>query len=310
VIKPDVDIARLTELLQKQLGQPPTDLAPIESGQIAAVYSFDSGGEGYVVRLSTEQHAESVKKDQFIAKMLAPTPIPVPPVLHTLKMDDLHVGISPRFSGVQLDQLPRWEYLGLIPAMIESLDDIRRVDISSTEGYGYFDGKGIGPSASWPEYLLGIQNEQSEGTFYGRWHHLFDETFMDRDYFDHVHGKMAALMEFCPPERYLVHSDYGWDNVLAQDGEITAVLDWANALLGDFLYDVAWMDIYSPELDLRAQFKEHFHGQGVPVENYEQRVLAYQCHISLESQMYTTMTNRPKDYKWICDRISFLLERG
>jgi hypothetical protein len=88
------------------------------------------------------------------------------------------------------------------------------------------------------------------------------------------------------------------------------VLDWANELIGDFLYDVAWMDIYSPELDLRLQFKEHFRQRRVPVDDYERRVLAYQLHISLESQMYTSMTNRPVDYKWICDRTNYLLERG
>jgi len=310
VIKPDVDIARLTELLQEQLGQPPTDIPPIESGQMAAVFSFENGDKAYVVRLSTEQHAESLKKDRFMVKMLAATPIPTPPVLLALKMDDLHIGISPRLPGLQLDKLPPQEYLNLIPAIIESLDDIRQVDISSTRGHGYFNGEGICPSTSWPDYLQGIQNEHPEGAFYGKWHHFFDDTFMDREYFERVHKHMAALMELCPTERYLVHSDYGWDNVLAQNGKITAVLDWANALQGDFLYDVAWMDIYSPELDLRSQFKEHFQERGVEVLNYEQRVLAYQLHISLESQLYCTRVDRPKDYKWICDRTDLLLERS
>jgi hygromycin-B 4-O-kinase len=310
VIKPRVDIARLTELLRQQFGRRPTKLAPIESGLTATVYSFENGGDRYVIRIATDEHAESLKKDGFVNKMVASTNIPVPPVLHSGAIDNLHYAIAPKLPGVQLDQLPRDEYLRLIPAMIENLDDIRRIDVSSTRGYGYFDGKGVGPSASWPEYLLGIQDEQPEGTFYGKWHHLFDETFMDREYFESVHARMAALMKFCPPERYLVHSDYGWDNVLAENGKITAVLDWANALFGDFLYDVAWMDIYSPELDLRGQFKEHFREQRVQVDHYEQRVLAYQCHISLESQMFCTMTNGLENYEWICDQTNYLLERG
>ncbi|NQW16494.1 MAG: aminoglycoside phosphotransferase family protein [Chloroflexi bacterium] len=310
MIKPTVDIDWLTELLRDQFGQSPANLAAIESGLIASVFSFEIDGKGFVIRIATAQHAESLKKDQFIAGMLSPTAIPVPIVLHTGTMDDLHFAIAPKLPGVQLDQLPRQEYLNLVPAMIENLDDIRLVDVNSTQKYGYFDGEGVGPSESWPEYLLGIKDEQPEGTYYGKWHHLFNETFMDREFFDHVHNRMAALMEFCPSDRYLVHSDYGWDNVLAQDGKITAVLDWANALLGDFLYDVAWMDIYSPELDLRTQFKEHFRLHGVQVDNYEQRILAYQLHISLESQMFCSMMDGLDNYKWICDRTNYLLERG
>ena len=310
MIKPNVDIARLTEILYDQFGQPPANLAPIESGLTASVFSFDCGGEGYVIRIATKEHAESLRKDGFIADLVISTDIPVPSVLHMGVMDDLHYAIAEKLPGVQLDRLPRNEYLKLIPALIENLDDIRQVDIGATPGYGYFDGRGVGPSASWPEYLLSIKDEQPEGTFYGKWHHLFDETFMDREYFDHVHKKMAALMEICPPDRYLIHSDYGWDNVLAEDGKITAVLDWANALFGDHLYDVAWMDLYSPELDLRAQFKEHFRKEVVQVNYYEQRLMAYQCHISLESQMFCAMMNRPADYRWICNRTNYLLERG
>ena len=93
-------------------------------------------------------------------------------------------------------------------------------------------------------------------------------------------------------------------------GRIAAVLDWANALFGAPLYDVAWMDLYSPELDLRAQFKEHFRKEVVQVNYYEQRLMAYQCHISLESQMFCAMMNRPADYRWICNRTNYLLERG
>ena len=44
---------------------------------------------------------------------------------------------------------------------------------------------------------------------------------------------------------YLLHGDYGFDNVLVDQGKISGVLDWANAKYGDFLYDVAWLDFWS-----------------------------------------------------------------
>lgn len=46
-------------------------------------------------------------------------------------MDDLHFAIATKLPSVQLDKLPRQEHLSLLPAMIESLDDIRRVDVNT-----------------------------------------------------------------------------------------------------------------------------------------------------------------------------------
>ena len=106
MIKPEVDITRLIELLHDQFGQPPTNLAPIESGLTATVYSFENGGDSYVIRIATDEHAESLKKDGFVAEMVASTDIPVPPVLYTGTMGNLHYAIAPKLPGVQLDQMP------------------------------------------------------------------------------------------------------------------------------------------------------------------------------------------------------------
>ena len=298
MIKPAIDLAQITGLLHDLFDQPPTAIQPIGSGQIARVFSFQTTGQVYVIRFVTGEHAPSLAKDQFIADRLAPTGIPVPPVTHTGTFNEFHFAIAPKYPGVQLDQLEKSDYLNLAPAMIENLDQIHQVDIRDTQNYGYFDGYGIGPSAAWPEYLLTA-----------KWNPKYDDSFLDRVFFDHVYDQMNARLQYCPSERYLVHADYGWGNVLAEDGKITAVLDWANALFGDFLYDVAWLDLGSPELDLRARFKRYYQEQNRQIENYEQRIVCYQCHVSLEAQLWYATSDQPKMFEWMRDRTLHLLNR-
>ena len=50
---------------------------------------------------------------------------------------------------------------------------------------------------------------------------------------------MMRMLEVCPEERYLVHEEYVQNNLLAEEGKVTAVLDWADTMHGDFAYDLA-----------------------------------------------------------------------
>ena len=53
---------------------------------------------------------------------------------------------------------------------------------------------------------------------------MFNDTFLDRDFFDQIYERMTALLDFCPEERFLVHGDYAYSNVLVHEGRITGEL--------------------------------------------------------------------------------------
>jgi hygromycin-B 4-O-kinase len=48
--------------------------------------------------------------------------------------------------------------------------------------------------------------------------------------------------------RALVHGDFGSNNVLAENGRITGVIDWSEAMVGDTLYDTANLFFWRPWL--------------------------------------------------------------
>ena len=295
MVKPQIDALQITETLGQYFGKAISGLAPIGTGQIASAYSFAVGGREYIVRFVTGMMATSFDKDRFAFNRLPPAGVPVPPIIHIGIFNDFHFAISPKVPGVPLDALSDEENLRLAPGLMETLDLIHSVDISDTEGYGYFDGDGVGLYKGWREYLPSVADEESDDEFYGKWYHMFDDTFLDRELFERVYERMSALLKYCPEERYLVHADYAFGNVLAHDGEITAVLDWANAMYGDFLFDVAFLDLGYPDFQYRARFRRFYEERSRATPHFEERVLCYKFYISLDSQKWYAMSGNTHD---------------
>ena len=308
MVKPSVDPSHISELLRYHFSLPVEGLSPIGTGQISSAFSFRVDGEDYIVRFNTGKMAMAFGKDQLISERLAPSRVPVPAILHRGTLDELLYAISRRYPGVPLDELDDDVYLQTVPAIIETLDAIHGTDISDTEGFGYFDERGAGSFQSWEDFLLDVANEESEEGFYGNWHWMFDETFIERALFDHVYDRMKALLRYCPQERFLVHADYAFGNVLADDGKITAVLDWANAMYGDFLYDVAWLDIGYPDADYRSRFEQFYRQRNRSIPNYRERLMCYQCYICLDSMRWYGMSGKMSDYEWMRGRILNILK--
>ena len=122
-------------------------------------------------------------KEAYLWQKLVSTPIPMPPVLQVGRLGDLHYAISRKMPGVMLMHLPPAEIEGLLPQIMETHDILHHVDVSDTHGYGVFDEHGQGMDISWHDCLRLIAFEEREDDYFGRWHHLFDDTFLERDVF-------------------------------------------------------------------------------------------------------------------------------
>ena len=161
----------------------------------------------------------------------------------------------------------------------------------------------------WREALAQIREEEEEWDFYGRWHALFRETFLERELFDDLYARMVRLLEVCPEDRYLVHTCPGLANVMAHDGAITGVLDWLEARFGDFLFDVATLDFWSPRSRFADRFAEYYRGRGRIVPNYRQRLLCYHLYTGLDGLRFHAKNRDEDGYRWIRDRILDLLKQ-
>ncbi len=318
-LKPLVETQSVLALLREHLDQPIRDLRPVEGGNVAQAFSFtvtlepEGDGQGeriaheYILRFNPPMLI-GFEKEAYVYERFASPLIPIPRVVFTGRHGNLNFAITEKAPGRNLLQIPRDEYMALIPELIDVLDAIHGSPVSDNRGYGIFDGSGVARWPSWRAYLESVMDEP-EGDFFSGWHSLFEDSFLDRDLFERLYGQMLQLAEHCPDERYLVHCVYGYANVLAEDGRITAVLDWISAAYGDFLYDVAWLDFWSAADGWRERFQEHYLSQGREVPHYRERILCYQCYIALNSLKFYAKVGAKPSYDFAAGRIVALLQR-
>jgi hygromycin-B 4-O-kinase len=309
----DDDLARVRTLVRAQRRLPADavgDVQPLAGGFFSRAYACRAGGQEYVVRLNRAAHAaESFAKDAYAWQHFAAPELPIPRVIASGTDGEDAWAISERVAGRTLDEHTPAVRRALLPATLDALDAIGRADVSASRGYGYWDAHGDGPFARWRDFLTAINEDQTEGYYQG-WHALFRDSFLEREVFDAVYRRMLQLAEHCPEERALVHNDYQYENVMADERRVTGVIDWGNGMYGDPLYDVArllalaarpgWWHADGPEL-LRARYGH--------LPRYDERVGCYACHAGLDDLMFYAKNGKRADYDFVRNRLLTLIAK-
>ena len=221
------------------------DVLPLDGGHFSNAYAFSADGRAFVLRINQAAHAaESFSKDEYAGRNFASPGLPIPRIVAHGKTEQGYYAIGERVAGRTLMDCTLAERRALLPALLDTLDALGAADTSASSGYGDWDGDGAGRYTSWPAFLAEIDKNHDDG-FYLNWHRYFDASFLERDVFDRVYQRMVALAAQVPNLRQLVHNDYQFENILTDGERMTGVIDWANALYGDPLYDVAWLNFIS-----------------------------------------------------------------
>jgi hygromycin-B 4-O-kinase len=172
-------------------------------------------------------------------------------------------------------------------------------NVSTLSGFGAFDANGRAPFRDWCAYLTAISDPN-----YFDWSAVSGiaplaqvQPLLDR---------VIELAPACPDIRQLVHADFGSNNVLVASGQVTAVIDWSEAMLGDPLYDVAniffWRTWLACMEEQASFFELHQDRRGWNAD----RLLCYQLRIGLQSG-HDAATGGDTDFvHWALDRCAAL----
>ena len=232
-LKTNIDAKTVLTFLQKSFHKDIVSVEPIKGGELAQVFFFTLNNKAYVIRVNTA--FEHFEKDKYAYEHFTSEHLPIPEMIALGKLNDTYFyAISTRVPGIPVSQIKGAAMQKLMPNLMQTLDTIRTTDISGTSGFGDFDSHGKGKCASWKEFLLSISDEESFS-----WNMVFTETCFDKTVYDSTYEVLLQLISFCPEERYLIHGDFGFDNVLCDREKVTGVLDWSYAAYGDFLFDEA-----------------------------------------------------------------------
>jgi hygromycin-B 4-O-kinase len=307
-VKPAIDHETATRLLRDELQLDFENLEEIGEGQISRTYSLDMGGTPCVLQFTEQNMSQGCLNERLFSERFREMGIPVRDVLHEGDFEGLHFTIAAKVQGQGLHQLPPDAFMAILPSVMDMLLKIARVDTSDTTGYGWLNAKGNGRFASWREHLCQV-NAEEPGYFFGRWHELFESTFLDRKVFDHYHTKMMELVDLTPSRRELVHGGFGWGNMLVNDGRIVCVLDWQDARYGDHVYDLTYM-LYWLDESMQAAcvnaYQEALKKLGRSEDRLEDRLKCYQYYIGVDVLRFTAKTKNEEFYRAVLEKLALL----
>jgi aminoglycoside phosphotransferase (APT) family kinase protein len=244
-----IDRGAVTEWMAAAVAgsEPPFGFDLIAGGRSNLTYRVtDGAGRSYALRRPPLSHvlptAHDMKREYTVISALGPTGVPVPRTLGLCTDDSVNGAPFYVMSFVEGNivrderaarRLTEAARARAGVSLIDTLAQLHAVDV---------DAVGLGEFARRDGYIA----RQLK-----RWHGQFTQSTVDGEKGPAVVDRVHALLEARIPEQQggvIVHGDYRLDNtVLADDGSVSAILDWEICTLGDPLADLGLLLVYWAE---------------------------------------------------------------
>jgi aminoglycoside phosphotransferase (APT) family kinase protein len=203
------------------------ELVPLRGGYWSSAYAYRHDGRDLVARFGSDRGSFEADRN---AMSYARPGLPVPEVLDIIGDGDRWLAISVRHRGTFLEELDPEQAGPAAPSIERMLASLRSVQ---------------GPAGVdlWHAWLLdGLVDHPSRAV--NGWRATMSDDI--GALFDAAVAEVRRLVPACPERRDLVHGDLLHQNVLVDDDRVSAVFSWKCSTFGDFLYDAAWCDFWSP----------------------------------------------------------------
>jgi hygromycin-B 4-O-kinase len=316
--KPDIDEAGARRFLAGWCGHGPGAVELVGEGEWSRCFAFTRDGRELVVRFG--RHVDDFAKDRMAAAW-SRSALPVPAVLDIGLAQDGWYAISERMHGEPLDQLDAAGWRAALPAVLNALDALRAIEPPAT-GFGPWPPPPVGASGSdptsagfesWREFLLSAAGDGDPRQRTPVWRDELADAGLATAY-DRAADLLTDLADAGPGNRHVVHADLINRNVMVDGSRLTGVFDWGCSLVGDPLFDVAWLDLWAPwhpglaAVGWRAAALAHLGDGGVDLTEAAERIAACQLHSALAGIPYCTSVGRFDEAVAVAARIAPLLD--
>jgi hygromycin-B 4-O-kinase len=301
-IKADMDLPAAKAFLQQYWGSTAEDVQTVDQGEVNRVYLFQHQEHNYVIRFNSNQ--DGFLKERYMVEQFGSQGIPIPRILDIGTVDSGHVyfAISDRASGSTLITYKEQPIRERLPELLDIFARMNQLQLGDAQGYGWIQPTGDAQHGSWSEFLESVYDEHQTGFWQG-WYDLFASTHLERDVFERLYGRMMELTKYCPKERYLVHGDFHMGNILSDTHKVTAIIDWEMAMYGDFMFDLATLQLWTPQFQFAESFHAHCRANQIEIPYYEERLRASLLCKGLDALRFFAKKGNEKAYYDIRDRL-------
>lgn len=275
--RPDLNGLDVSALAKELLGSDRVVLSPVQTeGVETHAYRVASSSRVGCLRIS--RTTRGFAKDQWAHEILGER-LPVPRIWERGVLDDNRAFcLSEWIPGQTLQDLTPTEVKQTLPAVFEAWSLLANCDVDNISGYGDFDADTqLAPHKTWHEAL------QAPALKATSWDPTWTEPRSNQ--LAELLDTYNTLISHCPEERRLVHGDWGSNNLLIANAQVTAVLDWENAAIGDPLYDISthFWTTWPPVTTCTTLQATHSDTLFANHPNYHTRARAYDLHQALHT---------------------------
>jgi len=292
-VKTRVDSRVAEHFLANQFGPEVGQIEKIRGGELAEAFFFEADGVELVLRIHSRSYG--FIKDRYAFEHFRSHEVPIPEIVKYGRFEgDKFYAVSRRAPGVTQAELSVSDRQAALPSVLRALDAVHGTDVSHTRGYGHWRGSGSARRKTPRSHL--------ESAMAGR-NALWAEPYVDQGFHRALRASMRPLIDYMPDQRFLVHGDFGHDNLMIAEAQVSAVLDWGQSAYGDFMHDVAWLDFWDPDVDFAGVVREHYRRTRKAVPHYEERLRLHKLAIASGSLDFFLWSGQEvvyrKDLEWI-----------
>jgi hygromycin-B 4-O-kinase len=261
------------------------ELSAIPGGDDSQVFRLQRGDCSFILRLN--RSAAGFQKDEFVYRRFARPELPIPGIIQLGQAEGEFFCLSEAAPGRTLQDLSPHELTCTLEPAARALGAIAESTLGEgMTGYGPFNSTGIAPYRTWHDFLVDL---------------------LDPAGHDPIANRFLSLANRVPETRALIHGDFGSNNVLTQDGRITGVIDWSEAMFGDQLYDIANIFFWRTWLDCMEQPAAYFE-RNLPLDEAQrEHLLCYQLRIGLNEIRQNLTDNDRTMANWALSRCQQLI---
>jgi len=258
------------------------NLIPIENSVISKSWQYSLNTKQFILR--TSPRTIDFDKDKYCSEHFSSKLVPIPKIIRMGKANNgLYYCVSEKCKGIIIDDFEDKYVFRIIPQVLNLAYELRQVRISTEAKYGNFDGEGKAKFDTWKSYLTNI---------------------LAVDGFTRIlYAKVFKLVKYCPEDKFLIHGDFGLNNILSDEGKITGIIDWGDAKYGDFLYDTAWISFWSSKIPYERLFLNYYSQRGISIPYYRERLLCYTCFLGINVLKFLQETKDEKTYGWALKKL-------
>lgn len=262
------------------------NLEEIASGEFSQAFSFENNGNKFVVRFNSNTD-EGFKKEDIISNEYSQ--IPTPRIVDIGKYKEFYYSLTKSYEGSQLHKLDKELFRKVLPSLFETMNIIHRSKVE--EGFGLWDLNKKGKFDSFEDQLSSFIKED-------RWEEFSKEhKFFDIEFAKNLKDEFESLLRFIPKEKYFLHGDFGRTNIFANEDKIEGIIDWSEAMYGDFLLDLAWLAFWEEKVDIIDEYyKFNKNNNSLNMDNFDERIRLYLLFSSLNNIIFEVERGRALSY--------------